>query len=76
VTLLGQVLALVDDRTLVSAMGRVHDFGDRRLRLPGIAGLVNARLKVPLNVERFRLTPGSFSRDGTASLTPGPDCKC
>ena len=30
-------LALVDDRTLVSAMGRVHDFGDRRLRLPGVA---------------------------------------
>jgi hypothetical protein len=28
-------LALVDDRTLVSAMGRVHDFGDRRLRAPG-----------------------------------------
>jgi len=38
-------LAQVDDRTLVSTMGRVHDFGDRRLRLPGIAGLVNARLK-------------------------------
>jgi hypothetical protein len=35
-------LVLVDDRTLVSAMGRVHDFGDRRLRLPGIAGLVTA----------------------------------
>jgi Domain of unknown function (DUF1772) len=32
-------LALVDDRTLASAMGRVHDFGDRRLRVPGIAGI-------------------------------------
>jgi hypothetical protein len=31
-------LALVDDRTLVSTMGRVHDFGDRRLRVPGAAG--------------------------------------
>ena len=31
-------LALVDDQTLVSAMGRVHGFADRRLRLPGIAG--------------------------------------
>ena len=29
-------LALVDDRTLVSIMGRVHDFGDRRLRVPGV----------------------------------------
>jgi hypothetical protein len=35
-------LALVDDRTLVSTMGRVHDFGDRRLRLPGVAGISTA----------------------------------
>ena len=35
-------LALVDDRTLVSAMGRVHDFGDRRLRMPGVAGIGTA----------------------------------
>ncbi len=35
-------LAQVDDRTLVSIMGRVHDFGDRRLRVPGVAGLVAA----------------------------------
>jgi hypothetical protein len=35
-------LALVDDRTLVSTMGRVHDFGDRRLRVPGIAGIGTA----------------------------------
>ena len=35
-------LALVDDRTLVSTMGQVHDFGDRRLRLPGIAGIATA----------------------------------
>ena len=35
-------LALVDDRTLVSTMGRVHDFGDRRLRVPGLAGIGTA----------------------------------
>ena len=35
-------LALVDDRTLVSTMGRVHHFGDRRLRVPGIVGIVTA----------------------------------
>jgi len=35
-------LALVDDRTLVSTMGRVHDFGDRRLRVPGAAGIGTA----------------------------------
>jgi len=39
---LGPALALVDDRTLVSTMGRVHDFGDRRLRVPGIVGIVTA----------------------------------
>jgi len=35
-------LALVDDRTLVSTMGRVHGFGDRRLRVPGVAGIGTA----------------------------------
>jgi hypothetical protein len=35
-------LALVDDRTLVSTMGRVHEFADRRMRVPGIAGLLTA----------------------------------
>ena len=39
---LGPALALVDDRTLVSTMGRVHDFGDRRLRVPGVVGIVAA----------------------------------
>lgn len=33
-------LALVDDRTLVSIMGRVHDFGDRKLRVPGVATIL------------------------------------
>ena len=31
-------LALVDDPTLVSIVGRAHDVGDRRLRVPGVAG--------------------------------------
>ena len=38
-------LALADDQTLVSIRGRVHDFGDRRLRVPGVAGLVPAILE-------------------------------
>jgi len=37
-------LALADDQTLVSIRGRVHDFGDRRLRVPGVARLVAAIL--------------------------------
>jgi hypothetical protein len=35
-------LALVDDRTLVSTMGPVHNFADRRLRVPGVAGISTA----------------------------------
>jgi hypothetical protein len=35
-------LALVDDQTLVSTMGRVHQFADRRLRVPGITSVVFA----------------------------------
>jgi len=38
-------LALAGDQTLVSIRGRVHDFGDRRLRVPGVAGLVAATLE-------------------------------
>src|SRR5262249_36194319 len=37
-------LALADDPTLVSIRGRVHDFGDRRLRAPGVAGLAAVTL--------------------------------
>ena len=33
-------LARVDDATLTSVMGNVHRFGDRRLRVPGILGMV------------------------------------
>jgi hypothetical protein len=33
-------LASVDDRTLVSVMGRVHRYGDRRMPVPGVLGIV------------------------------------
>jgi hypothetical protein len=32
-------LAHVDDASLTAVMGRVHDYGDRRMPIPGIAGL-------------------------------------
>jgi hypothetical protein len=41
-------LALVDDRTLVSTIERLHDFGDRRLRVPGIVGIVTAIAATPV----------------------------
>jgi hypothetical protein len=37
-------LALVDDRTLTSMMGRVHQYGDRRLPVPGALSVTAAAL--------------------------------
>jgi len=35
-------LAWVDDRALVTVMGRVHRYGDRRMSVPGVLGVVGA----------------------------------
>src|SRR5690348_16757284 len=35
-------LALVDDSTLVTVMGRIHQYGDRRMPVPGVVGVVAA----------------------------------
>jgi Domain of unknown function (DUF1772) len=35
-------LARVDDRALVAVMGHVHRYGDRRMPIPGVIGLVAA----------------------------------
>jgi hypothetical protein len=35
-------LARVDDRSLVSVMGNVHRYGDRRMPLPGVVGVAAA----------------------------------
>lgn len=35
-------LAHVDDQTLVAMMGRIHQYGDRRLPAPGVLGLAGA----------------------------------
>lgn len=35
-------LAAVDDATLVAVTGRVHRYGDRRMPVPGVAGIVGA----------------------------------
>jgi len=37
-------LARVDDRTLTSMMGRVHQYGDRRLPVPGVLSIIAAVL--------------------------------
>ena len=33
-------LAMVDDSVLVAVMGRVHRYGDRRMPLPGVPGVI------------------------------------
>jgi hypothetical protein len=35
-------LALLDDATMAAAMGRVHQYGDRRLPAPGVIGILAA----------------------------------
>jgi hypothetical protein len=41
-------LAAVDDRALVAVTGNVHLYGDRRMPLPGIAGLLAAAASAAL----------------------------
>ena len=33
-------LALVDDRALVAVMGSLHRYGDRRMPVPGVLGII------------------------------------
>jgi uncharacterized membrane protein len=35
-------LAMVDDRALVAVMGNLHRYGDRRMPIPSVAGLIAA----------------------------------
>jgi Domain of unknown function (DUF1772) len=41
-------LAAIDDRALVAVMGNVHRYGDRRMPLPGVVGLVAAAITAVL----------------------------
>jgi hypothetical protein len=37
-------LARIDDRALLAVMGNIHRYGDRRMRVPGVLGLVTAAI--------------------------------
>lgn len=41
-------LARVDDRCLVAVMGYVHQYGDRRMPVPGVLGIVGAAASAAL----------------------------
>lgn len=56
-------LARVDDRALLAVMGNVHRYGDRRMRVPGVLGLVGAALSAGLAV-----ATGHWAQAGAAGL--------
>jgi hypothetical protein len=50
-------LARVDDRALVAVMGNIHRYGDRRMPLPGVIGLVGAAVSAGLAAAAGRWAP-------------------
>ena len=57
-------LARVDDATLTAVMGNVHRFGDRRLRVPGILGMIASAVAFVLAAMADR--PVAAATAGTA----------
>ena len=68
-------LARVDDATLTSVMGNVHRFGDRRLPVPGILGVIASAAAFVLAALAGRPAPAHCNTTGTASLCPGQFCR-
>jgi hypothetical protein len=50
-------LARVDDRALLAVMGNIHRYGDRRMPLPGVIGLVSAAISAGLAAATGRWAP-------------------
>lgn len=50
-------LARVDDRALIAVMGNIHRYGDRRMPLPGVIGLVGAAVSAGLAAAAGRWAP-------------------
>jgi hypothetical protein len=49
-------LARIDDRALLAVMGNVHRYGDRRMPVPGVLGLVAAAISAVLAAASGRWT--------------------
>jgi hypothetical protein len=54
-------LALVDDGALVAVMGYVHRYGDRRMRFPGVVGIVAAAASAAIAAAAGRWTMASLA---------------
>lgn len=59
-------LGRVDDATLTSVMGEVHRYGDRRLPVPGVLGVVTALLGAVVSAVAGR--PAAAILSGVAAL--------
>src|ERR1700726_776387 len=59
-------LARIDDRALLAVMGNIHRYGDRRMPVPGVLGLVAAALRAV-----FAATPGRWTQAIAAGVAVG-----
>ena len=61
-------LALIDDRALVSVMGNVHRYGDRRMPLPGVVGMVAAAVSAATAAAAGRWVAAALAATALALL--------
>jgi len=61
-------LALVDDGALVAVMGYVHRYGDRRMPVPGVVGMVAAAASAAVAAAAGRWTMASLAGTALALL--------
>ncbi len=59
-------LARVDDRALLEVMGNIHRYGDRRMPVPGVLGLVAAVISAA-----FAAASGRWPQAGAAGVAVG-----
>ncbi|HEX4393220.1 MAG TPA: DUF1772 domain-containing protein [Mycobacterium sp.] len=59
-------LARIDDRALLAVMGNIHRYGDRRMPVPGVLGLVTAAISAV-----FAATVGHWAQAVAAGVAVG-----
>ena len=61
-------LALIDDGALVAVMGNVHRYGDRRMPLPGVLGMIAAAASAAIAAAAGRSTTAILAATALALL--------
>jgi uncharacterized membrane protein len=59
-------LARIDDRALLAVMGNIHRYGDRRMPVPGVLGLVAAAISAV-----FAAMAGGWTQAAAAGVAVG-----